>query len=81
MTWHQFRAVRWAKCLIIGSAKSPVASRAGEAANLATKRQKKCRSVEIVMPADGTIAAHSVREDFGTSRFPRAWRTALLAWS
>ena len=33
------------------------------------------------MPADGTIAAHSVREDFGTSRFPRAWRTALLAWS
>jgi hypothetical protein len=31
--------------------------------------RKKCRSVEIVMPADGTIAAHSIREDFGTSRF------------
>jgi len=24
------------------------------------------------MPADGTIAAHSIREDFGTSRFAAA---------
>ena len=34
--------------------------------------RKECRSVEIAMPAEGTIAAHFIREDFGTSRFTAA---------
>jgi hypothetical protein len=30
---------------------------------------QKLGSIEFVMPADGTIAARAIREDFGTSRF------------
>jgi len=40
------------------------------------KGRKECRSVEIAIPADGTIAAHFIREDFGTSRFAALRKTS-----
>jgi hypothetical protein len=44
----------------------------GRAGN-AVRAGKKRPAYEDEMPADGTIAARSLGEDFGTSRFEGSW--------